>query len=154
MFFLLIGQPFIFSDVDSCPVINKTWFLTGYNFFLFLSLSVRYCLQCVIFIFLFSFFCCCSQMTLVVFLFFLPLQCLPQPSTKPSQWSSSCVKCWIFTTSTSSLGLSQTRTGSNSPKKSKVTSWVQIGLNWDSTNHSSSYKSKYLMVTLCIIHQV
>lgn len=48
---------YFFSDVASCPVINKTWFLTQYNFFsLSLSLSVRYCLQCVIFIFRFCFF--------------------------------------------------------------------------------------------------
>lgn len=48
------------------------------------------------------------------------LQCLPQPFIRPSQSFSSCVKCWTSTTLTSSLARSRTRTGSNSPKKSKV----------------------------------
>lgn len=72
-------------------------------------------------------FCGCSTVLLnvfsscvICFVFCFVFQCQPPPSTKPSQWSSSCAKCWIYTTLTSSLALSQTRTGSNSPKKSKV----------------------------------
>lgn len=68
---------------------------------------------------------CCYALTLLFFVLnnscpcFI-LQSLPPPSTRPSQSFSSCAKCWTSTTLTSSLALSRTRTGSNSPKKSKV----------------------------------